>query len=196
MQSVVGVRHQLVFLVAFPLAACAKSDGKTGPATLSRNGGAAITVSAWATKPNPDVFLLTQTGNAYLPWEITIGSVPAGTDCASGTGHGSLQHDASSWLASIEVAVPYASGDDKRALSILPEGDMPVQELSSGSMVIAPVAGVQIFTDESSDLGDMSGGTLTIESFSDAAIEGRFEVTGSGVTTTASSAFTANRCDF
>src|SRR5215831_11464819 len=88
------------------LAGCL-NKGSTGSATLATNGQAPVAVSAWSIESTSRTLIGFQGTIAYLPWEITLGSVPAGTDCASGTGHGSLRHDASSWLASIDIAVPY-----------------------------------------------------------------------------------------
>lgn len=184
----------LLFALVTPLAACTSSggSGQTGPATLSTNGGADQSISAFAWKDRPDQFLLTQTGNAYIAWNITLTSKPAGTSC--GTGETSLHDDAASWLATVAIVKPYQQGDDTAKLSVLATGDIPVQALSSASQVSAPLAGVQVL--QTSDLGSMSSGTLTIDSYTDSAIDGHFTVTGTGATTQATATFTADRCVF
>ena len=161
----------------------------TGPATLSTNGGAPRTISAWASQPDDYLLGINGAGNAYMAWNIKLGDLPAGTDCASGTGHGSLQHDASSWLVSIDIAVP-----DKNWK--LGAGPVTVGTLSSvAPPTTAPLADVQVF-DDSPGADMLPQGTLTITSIDDTAITGTLDATGSGATTAASATFTANRCDF
>ena len=181
---------RLPLACALLLPACLSSQD-TGSATLSTNGAAAPTVSAWAFQPT-DAYLLGPSGNnAYLPWQIMFGSVPPGTDCSSGTGHGSLQHDASSWLVAVQVAVPPADKD-----SPLSPGPIALGELSSlGPAITAPRAEVQVF-DPTPTEDVLTQGTLTITTFGADAITGTLDATGSGATTTVSATFTANRCDF
>ena len=186
-----AVRASSVFI----LAACT-SKGSTGPATIATDGGANMQVSAWSIETTgPDAeFLIGPSGTiAYLPWQITLGSVPVGTDCAGGTGHGSLRHDASSWLATVEIAVPFTHGDDTKARALLSEGAITIGPLNSGlPPITSPVADVQMFD---GTLDVLESGTLTITSFSESVIEGHFEATGTGATTMVSSTFTAPRCE-
>jgi len=161
------------------------------------NGGAEMQVSAWAIEDTGPAahFLIGPNGTiAYLPWQIMLGSVPVGTDCADGTGHGSLRHDASSWLVSVEIAVPFTHGDDTNARAMLNDGAIPLGSLNSGlPPITSPLADVQVFgTGIDEDV--LESGTLTITSFSDAVIEGHFEATGTGATTMAEATFTAPRC--
>jgi hypothetical protein len=176
-------------------ASCSSSHvGETGMASLSTNGRAAPTVSAWAYSSGD--FLLGPDGTrAYVPWTIMLGSVPDGTSCSSGTGRGSLQHDASSWLVSIDIDVPYTDGADTAALAQLQPGTIPIRQVDSLTRVDAIVADVQVF-DGGLDLDLLAAGTLTITSFSDEGIEGRFDATGSGATKTATATFSASRCTF
>lgn len=179
---------RLLLASALFLPACVTSQD-TGPATVTTNGGTPRTVSAWAIQPK-DYLLGTSGNNAYMPWEIVIGNVPAGTDCSTGTGHGSLEHDASSWLVSVNIGVP---PDDKSG--VLPTGGITIGTLSSITPPLtAPQAEVQVF-DDSASVDVMAQGTLTVTAFDDTAITGTLDATGSGATTAVSATFTANRCD-
>jgi hypothetical protein len=192
------VRYSSLFI----LAACTSNSStgnSTGPATLSTEAGAEKILSAWSVKQTgPDAqFLIGTSGTiAYLPWQIMLGTIPSGTSCVEGTGHGTLQEDASSWRVAIEIAVPFAQGDDENARAVLSTGPIPISLLDSDlPPLTSPRASVQLFdADPVEDLLDT--GTLTITKFSDAGIEGHFEATGPGPTTMASSTFTAQRCTF
>ena len=183
-------------IIPLLVTACTNThDGSTGTASLTMDGQSPA-VSAWAVPATPEdgAYLLGSGGTiAYLPWHILLGSVPVGTDCVTGTGNGSLRHDASSWEASIEIAVPYAQGDDTVAISMLQDGPIAVATLNSGlGPLTSPLAEIQLFTGAEDVL---SSGTLTITSFTDAGIEGNFQATGTEMTKNASGTFSASRCD-
>lgn len=185
---------RLLLASALLLPACIGGQD-TGPATLATNNGAPRAVSAWAMQPGDYLLGINGAGNAYIPWRILIGDVPVGTSCESGTGHGSLKHDASSWLVDVQIAVPYQQGADMAELSKLTPGPITVGTLSSVTPpTTAPLAGVQVF-DESASVDVLGAGTLTITAFDDSGITGTLDATGSGATTALSATFTANRCD-
>ena len=176
------------------LGACT-SSGATGPATLSTDGQPRM-VSAWATDSNASYLLAVNGGTTgYEPWEIVLAEVPEGTSCADGTGQGSLLHDASGWAVTIDIAVPYAQGDDPHTLAQLAPGAMPIADFGSDQPITQRTASVQVF-DRAPGVDMLSAGTLEITSFDGDAIAGHFDGTGTGPTGSASGTFTATRCTF
>ncbi|HEY1557274.1 MAG TPA: hypothetical protein VGF94_20700 [Kofleriaceae bacterium] len=170
------------------------SSQATGPATLSVNGGTSMQVSAYASLTNASYLIGPSGTTGFEPWQVVLLVAPTGTSCATGLGNGSLEDDASGWLATIDIAVPYMQGDDAAALEDLQAGSMPIADFGSLEPVAQPEASLQVF--DTGDEGVMSAGTLTITGFDDTGIEGTFEATGTGAATRAAGTFIATRCDF
>jgi hypothetical protein len=163
----------------------------TGAATLTANGAPVRTVSAWAS----DVDRTHLGTAAYLPWMIYLADVPVGTAC--GSGEDSLRAAAGSWLSTVEIGVPATPAVASAPEVALVPGTLPVVQLSGvGPPITAPAASIEMFDHADSFVPDMLvAGTLTITAFTDEAIVGRFDATGTGTTATASATFDAVRCD-
>jgi hypothetical protein len=171
--------------------ACTSSAAPTGPASVSLDGGAAVTASASMVQQIGDSvqFLDSpQATLAYLPWLISINLAPAGTPCSS--------EKVAFPLYTVEIAVPYQNGEELTKAADLSVGAMAIQPLSSEQQPLTmPLAQVQVYGQQ--DLPDiLTSGTLTITSFSSEQIAATLSASGSGATSSLSGTFVATRCDY